>query len=82
MCIDDEHTIYNTGSGAIDDPPATAEDTVVISEDGDIYVEGPLDMPGATVEIVESEPIPMTTPTQRRAPVKKKTEYREQLLLK
>ena len=85
MCIviDSEHTVeYNTDSGVIGDPPANTEDTVVISEDGDIYVGGPLDVPGATVEIVESEPIPVATPTQRRTPAKKKTEYRENLLLK
>ena len=78
-----EHTVeYDTESGAISDPPANTEDTVVISEEGDIYVGGPLDVPGATVEIVESEPIPVATPTQRRTPSKKKTEYREHLLRK
>ena len=64
------------------DPPATAEDAVVISGDSDIYVGGPLDMPGATVEIVETEPIPASTPSLKKTPDKKKPEYREQLLLK
>lgn len=39
-------------------------------------------MPGATVEIVESEPISVVSPSQRRPVVKKKPEYREQLLLR
>lgn len=64
------------------DPPATAEDAVVISGDSDIYVGGPLDMPGATVEIVETEPISMSMASQRRPLVKKKPEFREQLLLR
>lgn len=82
-CIDDVNTIgYTTVSGGVSDPPATAEDAVVISGDGDLYVGGPLDMPGATVEIVETEPIPASTPSQRKTPDKKKLEYREQLLLK
>ena len=33
--------------------------------DGNVFVEGPLDMPGATVEIVETDPQPVLTPRTR-----------------
>ena len=86
MCssyADDIQSIeYTTVSEGISDPPVAAEEAVIISGDSEIYVGGPLDMPGATVEIVETEPVPIYTPSQRKQPVKKKSEYREQLLLR
>ena len=73
---------YTTVSGGMSDPPtATTNGDVVISGEGEMYVGGPLDMPGATVEIVETEPFSVSTP-QRRPLVKKKPEFREQLLLR
>ena len=83
LYTDDVNTIdYTTVSGGVSDPPGTAEDAVVISGDSDMYVGGPLDMPGATVEIVETEPIPASTPYLKKPPDKKKPEYREQPLIK
>ena len=65
-----------------DPPTATTNGEVIISGEGEMYVGGPLDMPGATVEIVETEPISMSMASQRRPLVKKKPEFREQLLLR
>ena len=82
-CTDEvPHVEYSTVAGGISDPPTTDEEAVVISGDSEIYVGGPLDMPGATVEIVETEPMPVSTPTNRKQLVKKKHEFREQLLLR
>ena len=83
LYVEDIQSIeYTTVSGGISDPPVAAEEAVVISGESEIYIGGPLDMPGATVEIVETEPVQITTPAQRKQPIKKKSEYREQLLLR
>lgn len=73
---------YTSASGGSGDHPTTADDAVIISGDSDMYVEGPLDMPGATVEIVETDPIPVSALSEGKPPIKKNSAYREQLLLK
>ena len=58
-------------------PISTA--TTTLSDD--VFVEGPLDMPGATVEIVETDPHPVSTPQEKKSK-KGPPVYREQLLLR
>ena len=48
----------------------------------DVFVEGALDVPGATVEVVETDPQPVPASSQRRQPPKGAPAYREGLLLK
>ena len=61
-------------------PPDTPTSEVIISEDSEVFTEGALDMPGATVEIVETSPMMVSQP---KTPKKKSMPaYREQLLLR
>lgn len=60
----------------------TIPTSTAITEDGSVFVEGPLDMPGATVEIVETDPQPILTPRGKSKSRKDPPVYREQLLLR
>ena len=60
--------------------PISTTTTTTLSEDN-VIVEGPLDMPGATVEIVETDPQPVLTPQEKKSK-KGPPVYREQLLLR
>ncbi len=83
------HFIHSSGDSphieyvTISDPSngeAMASASVNVSGEGSVLVEGPLDVPGAMVEIVETEPGPAATPqgkAKRRPQV-----YREELLLR
>ena len=61
-------------------PPDTPTSAVIITEDNEVFTEGALDMPGATVEIVETSP--MVTPKPKSAKKKGMPAYREELLLR
>ncbi len=73
--VDSSHIEYVTLS-----EPASGEvvtsGSVQLPEEGGVFVEGPMDVPGATVEIVETDPGPVIVP-MRQSQVN-----REELLLK
>ena len=59
------------------------ETTVIIAGDSsDVITEGPLDIPGATVEIVETDPLPLASHQQRKSPKKEAPAYRQHLLFR
>ena len=61
---------------------ATANTVVVTAEDSEVFTTGPLDAPGAMVEIVDTEPLTSSTPGGRKQTKKTTPVYREQLLLR
>ena len=61
---------------------ATANTVVVTAEDSEVFTTGPLDAPGAMVEIVDTEPLTSSTPGGRKQTKKSTPVYREQLLLR
>lgn len=75
-----EYVTISQDDGGENPPINTASATV--SDDGTVFVEGPLDMPGATVEIVETDHQPVLTSKGRNKSRVEAPAYREQLLLR
>ena len=61
---------------------ATANTVVITAEDSEVFTTGPLDAPGAMVEIVDTEPLTSSTPGGRKQTKKSTPVYREQLLFR
>lgn len=61
---------------------ATANTVVITAEDSEVFTTGPLDAPGAMVEIVDTEPLTSSTPGGHKQTKKSTPVYREQLLLR
>ena len=61
-----------------------SEASMIVTYSGgtDVYTEGALDVPGATVEVVETEPQLMSASMSSRHPQKGAPAYRQRLLLK
>lgn len=76
-----------SGSGDIasaDIAGTSTESDVIVTYTGntDVFGEGPLDMPGATVEVVETDPQPASTSAASKDYKKGAPAYRQRLLLK
>ena len=63
-------------------PLSDANTVVITAEDSEVFTTGPLDAPGAMVEIVDTEPLTSSTPGGREQTEKSTPVYREQLLLR
>ena len=53
---------------------------VVIADNGEVFDEGPMDVPGATVEVIAAPSIRVTG--QKQTKKRETPAYREQLLLR
>ena len=72
------HIEYVTPPGST--PLDGTTSAVVIADDGEVFAEAPMDVPGATVEVIATPSLSIA----RQKPSKKKgaPAYREQLLLR
>lgn len=79
-----EVEVIGSSCGGDMDSANNLEPPVIITYTGgtDVLVEGALDVPGATVEVVETDPQPVLTSVRPKPPKKGVPEYREKLLLK
>ena len=78
MIADSQVDVTPSSGAKIDDTPLI----VTYTGDTDVFVDGTLDVPGATVEVVETDSNPVSTSLASKQHKKGAPGYRHGLLLK